>query len=191
MFYFLTYPLQNQSRFSIRFPRLWKLLLQYRHLQSGWILTEQTSFSRWAKSFLVVSGSFTSHSIFLLATSRSSPPGYAGSRDEILCWWWRVVTAQNWQIPKKIAFLFFPLGMKICTFILCNNPCDRKMPNHFSNYLKGLFWILSFLPSLAFAIFPWLHLCSPKQDILGFIMFCHDLDPCQFPWFYHVQKMWL
>ena len=86
--------------------------------------------------------------------------------------------------PEKIVFLVFPIGVKLCTIILCNNPCDRKMPKHFSCYLKGLFWILSFLSFLAFGISPKPHLCFPNSSLLDSIMFCHDKGPCQFPWFY-------
>ena len=64
------------------------------------------------------------------------------SRDEILCWWGRAVTAQTQQFQIVHLILVFPLGMKLCTIHLCNNPCDRKMPKHFSNIFpfNPIFW---------------------------------------------------
>ena len=61
----------------------------------------------------------------------------------------RAVTAQNQQSQIIVAFLVFPIGVKHCIINLCNNPCDRKMPKHFSDYVKGLFsfiFLLSFWP---------------------------------------------
>ena len=82
------------------------------------------------------------------------------SRDEILCWWGRAVTAQNQQFQILCIILVFPIGVKLCTINLCNNPCGRKMPKHFSDHLKGLFPFPIFPSWLIFAIFPKFHLFS-------------------------------